>query len=273
MQLPKSLLIAPCALFFTAEVKADPIFEERGGIVAMEAESTSSQLGKWKKKTDVSGYMGECHLEFTGNETLMGPPISPLKYEFTVKKGGVYQLTMRARKRLETKREDISNDCYISMKGNFKSGGSVPLKVLKNETKFFGGREHEWGWANQLDVSHIKYEPKYLLVPGEIYELTVHGRSKNFNIDRILLIHESVGLREGQKKNPKERIAEGGSIGGKIAPPTERLLTNKEGLTVKAKLISKNGNRVMVVIKGRGHELDIRDLSKKDQKFINDWQP
>ena len=88
---------------------AKPTFQEKSGIIAIEAEATTSRLGRWEKKTDVADYMGECHLEFTGNKAENGPPNSPLKYDFTIQKGGIYQLTLRARKRLETDRADISN--------------------------------------------------------------------------------------------------------------------------------------------------------------------
>ncbi|MGJ8725593.1 MAG: hypothetical protein ACSHYB_13625 [Roseibacillus sp.] len=261
------LTLLPYSLF------AEPIFQEKGGIVAIEAESTSSRLGKWEKKTDVADFMGECHLEFTGNKTISGPPESPLKYEFTIRKGGVYQLTLRARKRLETKREDISNDCYVAVKGDYESGGEAPLKVLKDDTKMFGGKADSWGWTKQLDVSHKKYEAKYHFKEGETYELIIHGRSKNFNIDRILFVHEDEGLRGAQDKNPKESAQVGGKAHSKITPPTERLLTNKEGKTVLAKLISKDGDKLTVIIKGRSHELKISDLSNDDQEFLTEWQP
>lgn len=241
----------------------------------MEAESTSSRLGKWEKKTDVADYQGECHLEFTGNKTENGPAESPLKYEFTIQKEGVYRLTIRGRKRLETKRVDISNDCYVAVKGDFESGGAVPLKVLKTDTKMFGGKADGWGWTTQLDVSHKKYEAQYRFKAGETYELTIHGRSKNFNIDRILFVHEDVGLREAWKDNPKESKTEGGSLGGGTAlkANVERLLTDKEGRTVLAQLASKGGDTLVTIIKGRHHELSISSLSEDDQEFLLEWQP
>ncbi|MEM9237319.1 MAG: hypothetical protein AAGB14_11110, partial [Verrucomicrobiota bacterium] len=187
--------MACCCLFicwFTAMAcHAKPVFEERKGLVVIEAESTDSRLGKWKKKTDVEGYEGECHLEFTGNKTISGPPESPLKYRFKINKEGVYTLTLRARKRLETKREDISNDCYVALKGDFEAGGKAPLKTLRSDTKMYGGKPDGWGWAVMLDSNHKKFPPEYRLKAGETYELTIHGRSKNFNIDRIILFHES----------------------------------------------------------------------------------
>ena len=58
--------ISPLLFGGSAILEAAPVFQEKGGIVAIEAESTASSLGDWKKKTDVKDYSGDCHLEFTG---------------------------------------------------------------------------------------------------------------------------------------------------------------------------------------------------------------
>lgn len=258
-------------MVLTAE---DPVFLEKGGKVVIEAESTDSRLGRWKQKTDVADFQGKCHLEFTGNKTESGPPQSPLEYKFRINKSGTYQLILRARKRLETKREDISNDCYVALKGDFEPGGEAPLRVLRSDTKLFGGSADGWGWATRLDVNHIKYPVLYRLKAGEIYELTISGRSKNFNIDRIILFHEDHDLREIQRENSPESERESGGFGGSRLPPvTVRKLTNLEGNVIEAKLIKKSGDTLTVVVSGRTYEIPISTLSKKDQAFIEKWQP
>lgn len=77
----------------------------------MEAESTDSSLGRWKSKASLEGYQGSAHLEFTGNKPENGPPQSPPRSAFRIHKAGKYCLVLRAHKRLETKREEISKDC------------------------------------------------------------------------------------------------------------------------------------------------------------------
>lgn len=259
---PFTILGLLCPLLFAK----GPVFLEKGGIVAIEAESNSSRRGSWKEKTDVKDFQGSCHLEFTGNSTISGPPKSPLKYYFKVKKAGNYQLTLRARKRLETKREDISNDCYIALKGDFEAGGGAPLKTLKEDTKMFGGKAEEWGWANTLDF-HQKAPAIYSLQPGEVYQLTISGRSKNFNIDRLLLVHESVGLRKAQSSNPKESKREEDIDDG----PVTRTLTNTEGKEVDAQLILLQGDILHAKIKGRSYKIPLNTLSREDQEFIKKW--
>jgi len=151
----KHLLVAP--FLISSLLGAKPIFMEKGGIVAIEAESTHSSFRKWKRKTDVANFSGECHLEFTGNSITNGPPHSPLRYQFQISKPGKYTLTLRARKRLESDRHDLSNDCYVAVKGDFEAGGKAPLKILKDDTKMFGGNPDSWGWTRQLDA-HQKYK-------------------------------------------------------------------------------------------------------------------
>jgi hypothetical protein len=119
--IPAVILVAGCLCHAAA-----PVYQKKGGLVVIEAENTSSSLAKWKKKTDSPGFGGECHLEFTGNKAEGGPVGSALKYRFQIHKGGRHSLIIRAHKRLESKREDISNDCYVSIKGDFDRGDSAP---------------------------------------------------------------------------------------------------------------------------------------------------
>ena len=188
-------------LLCAGSTSAAEVFNGKDGLVIMEAESVSSK-GRWKKKTSVEGFTGECHLEFTGNQPSGGSPGSKLKYYFTVDKDGVYQLLIRAHKRLDGARHDLCNDCYVKLKGDFDTGGKVPLKVLKTDTKIYGGSDKEWGWTSQIDSNHKKYPPLYKLKVGKKYTFTISGRSQRFNIDRIIFKHESVS---GEKaKDPKQ---------------------------------------------------------------------
>lgn len=248
-----------------------PVFLEKGGVIAIEAESTDSRLGEWKKKTDVKDYSGECHIEFTGNKTEQGPPESPLKYTFKISKAGKYQLSIRARKRLESKRQDISNDCYVAMKGDFTTGGDVPLKVLKEDTKMFGGRPDDWGWTMSLDPHGQKFPAIYQFKAGETYTLTISGRSKNFNIDRFILVHESVDLKQVQRENPAE--SKMASPGSSKPERIKRRLTNRSGKVIEAELLDKNGDNVSILVNGIRHEVKLSSLSDEDQKFIKNWNP
>ncbi len=168
-------------------------FSESDGLVIMEAENTSSDYDLWIKKTDVADYQGSGHLEFTGNRTTNGPPTSPLAYQFKINQAGTYRLIIRARKRLETDRTDISNDGFLRMEGDFQAGpdaaNHASLSELKEDQKFFGGNANDWGFALRYDIdnSHKFRDAVYQFKAGQTYTLYVSGRSKNWNIDRIVI--------------------------------------------------------------------------------------
>ena len=194
----KKLWVIVLAAIATGLSHGAPVFEGKDGLLIMEAESTSSSLGDWEKKTAVEGYTGECHFEFTGNRPHSGPAEDPIKYQFTVDRDGVYKLLIRCHKRLEGEAPDKCNDCYVKLKGDFDTGGSAPLEFLESDTKLYGGSPDTWGWSAQLDRNHKKYPPLYMLKAGEKYTLTISGRSQRFNMDRIIFKHESVSAEKAK---------------------------------------------------------------------------
>lgn len=250
-----------------------PVFLENGGIIMIEAESTASRLGKWKLMTSVEGFSGSGHLEFTGNKPESGKPDSPLTYRFTVSKAGNYTLVLRGHKNLVSKRDDICNDCYVALDGDFESGNKTPAEVLAADTKMFGGSAEGWGWCRQLDADHKKWDPVYVLEPGEVYEFTVHGRSQNFNLDAILFVHESTSLRNVLKSLPKESERSVDKPSGGRATPVNRALTHRDGRTIDATLLSRSGGQITVRVNGRNTTIPLEILSEEDREFIDRWSP
>ena len=171
-------------------------YEEQNGLIIMEAENTDSPLDKWIKKTDVNGYTGSGHLEFTGNNQSSGPATSPLTYTFKVNTAGTYRLIIKSRKRLAGAEPDKSNDSYVKLAGDFNASPNAcnnhncdaQKADLTSNTKFFGGNADNWGWAQQLDLGghNNKRNAIYQLKAGKTYTLTVSGRSKNYNFDKIV---------------------------------------------------------------------------------------
>jgi len=170
-----------------------PLFLETNGIIVMEAESTASPLGKWKSVNEPANFTGTGAIEFTGNRTAGGDPDSPLVYRFQVQNDGIYQLELRAHKRLDGAPSDHCNDAYIRMEGDYDAvGGAAPLDWLMNDTKIFGGAHNGWGWAASLDRDHNKRFARYAFKAGEIYTLVLSGRSQRFNVDRIVIYERSL---------------------------------------------------------------------------------
>ncbi len=172
-------------------------YTEVDGLVIIEAEHTKSNLGQWIVKTDVPDYKGSGHLEFTGNETRGGSPKSPLTYTFQINKTAYYRVLLRSRKRIapgDTSHK--SNDCFIRVSGNFDASpnaeernyGDASLETLQKDVKIYGGNLNDWGKAFTLDLGghNRKRVPVYGFKAGETYTLTISGRSKQFNVDRII---------------------------------------------------------------------------------------
>jgi hypothetical protein len=163
---------------------------ETGGIVVMESENTPSSLGLWAGRTDISGFTGSGHLEFTGNTEMSGKATSPLTYTFAIAKAGSYRLIIRGGKTPpDGTPSDQANDCYVRMDGSYTAGGDAPLSTLQADTKMYGAQENSWnGWTETLDSHSSGKDPAiYNLLAGETYTLTVSGRSRSYTMDRIVL--------------------------------------------------------------------------------------
>jgi len=183
---------------FCSVASARKVWEEQDGVVHMEAEETTSSLKKWELKQDISGYSGAGYLEFTGNTPMNGPPESKLKYTFKIHTGGFYYLELCCARQQVDGRNDLANDCYVRLKGNFGSGPNpgdehgmdAPLDMLKEDTKFFGGDDRKFVWVsgNRLDPGghRNKRVAIYHFEEGETYSLFISGRSQLFKLDQIV---------------------------------------------------------------------------------------
>ncbi|MFK7790967.1 MAG: hypothetical protein AB8C95_15925 [Phycisphaeraceae bacterium] len=196
------------ALLFALPSEARKVFVESDGIVVIEAESSSSKPGKWAGKTDIEGFTGKGHIEYTGNKPAGGPVGSTLVYFFKIEKAGAYTLHLRAHKRLDGEEPDKCNDAYVRVEGDYKAsdkagdkhGNDARLEVLRKDTKLFGGLKKGWGWAETLDLGghNNKRNPRYIFEAGKTYALGISGRSQRFNIDRIVFRHEAVDLKKAK---------------------------------------------------------------------------
>lgn len=190
---------------------------EENGLVIMESENTTSDLGLWQEETQYSNFTGDSYLQFTGNATSNGPATSPLEYRFIINKPGLYYLDMRmARDTTNGQPSDHSNDAYVRVEGDYgpgpnpgnTHGDDAPLSMLMSNTKFFGGNANSFVWAsgNRLDPGGEtnKRVAIYDFKAGEEYTLVVSGRSKFFSLDRIMFRHEDVSTSVAQNLNNPE---------------------------------------------------------------------
>ncbi|MFC5051856.1 hypothetical protein ACFPK9_14730 [Rubritalea spongiae] len=204
----KRLLTAlSCSTISISSLLAADTIEESNGIVFIELEDTDSRLGKWKlRDTNLkNSFSCKGYLEFTGNTPSKGAPESPLEYTFTINKDGLYFLHLRcAKETVEIRgkeRDDVANDCYFRVEGNFEAGpkaadkhrAQAPLELLKQDTKFFGGADNEFVWVsgNRFDPGghNNKRIAVYHFKAGETYKLVMSGRSQSFKVDCLAFIH------------------------------------------------------------------------------------
>lgn len=168
------------------------------GMMVIEAESTKSDLGEWKKiGAGESNYVekasGNAHLEFLGGTQAGSDPASPLEYAFEVPENGNFGLIMQTSKRLEGARGDLCNDVWVKMSGDFQSATNLETTILKDYLKYFQEGsvktpEKSWHWAWRAEKGkHVFYNLVYNLKKGERYILTIAGRSQRFSIDYMVL--------------------------------------------------------------------------------------
>ncbi len=204
-------------------------YVEENGLVIMEAENTSSDLGQWQTQTQYANFTGDSYLQFTGNNTASGPPNSPLEYRFKINRPGLYLLDLRmARDTTNGQPSDHSNDAYVRVEGDYcpgpnpgnTHGDDAPLSMLKSNTKFFGGSANSFVWAagNRLDPGgHMnKRVAVYDFKAGEEYLLVVSGRSKFFSVDRIMFRHVGESTTAARNVNNPESQRGSVSISGEL---------------------------------------------------------
>lgn len=194
-------------------------YEEKDGVIIIEAENTRSKPGKWQGKTAVKGFTGKGYIEFTGNKTSNGPATSPLEYVFKINKSGLYYLHMHAGREDHGQRKDHSNDCFVRVEGKFgagpnpgnKHGNDAPLAMLQKDTKFYGGGFKQFAWfsGNHLDPGghNNKRVAIYNFKAGQRYKLVVSGRSKYFCLNRIVFRHKDVDKKKAEDLKASETVA------------------------------------------------------------------
>ena len=233
---------------FANPLTAAVTYQESGGLVIMEIENTASPLGLWEKKTNFPGYTGSGHLEFNGNKTSSGPATSPLTYTFKINKAGLYYLHFHCLKNInDGQPDDHSNDAYVKVAGDYgagpnagnEHGDDAPLATLQTDTKFYGGNKNAWAWAsgNRLDLGGDgnKRVAVYDFKASKEYTLTVSGRSKYFNINRIVFRHTDTSTTNAQSLTIGESTT---AVGGGTTKPSQPAAPTASGSGTAAPTVS-----------------------------------
>lgn len=194
------LILTSCTTQNTFLKKAKKSNISTEDFIALEAENTDSNKGKWQVvKESNPNYVKDAsqklYLEFMGNKPITGKPNSPLEYKFTAPKSGKFKLMLMTSKRLEGVRSDWCNDAFVKLNGDFESASSLSTEDLKKNIKFLQDGNDEapelkWHWASTAEKErHTYYQIVYNLKEKEEYTLTISGRSQRFSVDYIVLFN------------------------------------------------------------------------------------
>ncbi|RLG70150.1 MAG: hypothetical protein DRO11_06645, partial [Methanobacteriota archaeon] len=174
------------------------VFQEVGGLVVMEVESTSV-VWPWVEETAIAGYTGSSYYRMTINDFDPSTPSGELSYRFLISNPGTYRLRIRGWK------PDVGdigahNDSWVKLVGHPGDEG-VYNKV------FMGGAAGVWNWDTTYDLEPMR-KPRFNLSAGE-HELRIAGRSDEYVIDRIVLYREDLVTtsQASNINNPQSPIA------------------------------------------------------------------
>ncbi|WP_075602883.1 Ig-like domain-containing protein [Saccharicrinis aurantiacus] len=179
--------------------------------ISFEAESTKSDLGKWKLRKPgwaeyIEGTSGvkplyNTYLEYTGgdeNGNASGQDV--LVYRFTPKTSGIYFLTGRMAQNQNGAAWDKCNDIYVKMAGDFEEAGGATKAELSNWCKLYGRGLEDWGCFVKGEPTHNnKAIMKYSFKAGEEYIFSVSGRAQRTCVDYYLFYKQGSDVKIAEK--------------------------------------------------------------------------
>lgn len=190
-----SLAVVGCLIASVVAVAPAQTFYEQNGLVVVECESVPPG-DQWQRLSGndnigsssrtVAGHTGPACYRFTGNSESSGPVTGIMDYKINITNAGTYRLYMRGMEApIESGAGDQANDCYIKMVGQSGCEGQF--------TKFVRlGSSYEWTFGIRLECSHHTFSDPYYDLSAGTHTFQIAGRSKNFLIDRFVLINSAV---------------------------------------------------------------------------------
>lgn len=181
-----TFIVVGCASSSLKESEAtcadSPIFQEKNGVVVVEAESITISDG-WVLETEAEGYSGEGYLTWSIPTNVQPQGQGLLEYSFMVTNPGTYTVKIRNYHACEDFTE--CNDIFLKM----------------NDTEWRKNFNHtlaEWDWNSRQDIDHVFSDASYSLEEG-INTLYLSGRSQDFSIDKIAIF--SIDIQESVYQN------------------------------------------------------------------------
>lgn len=210
--------IGPPSCFATQCGEA--LFEEKGGIVVIEAESAPPMDARWDERIDVANFTGSSFLEWTGTDYFNSPGNGLREYKVQVHTVGTFRFQWRSRILVGTKSNE-HNDAWLrcpdatSFFGQRGSSivypGGLGLSPTPNGSssngwfKVFQNQRYVWTWQTKTS-DHDSHDIYVSFDSPGVYTIQVSGRSAGYGIDRMVLSHSTVSASEARNTNLAETL-------------------------------------------------------------------
>lgn len=232
------MIVALSAAFVRGIAFGDTQFEERDGLVSMEAEN-ATRISGWEEKTGMSGASGVTMID-NGQRGVDG-----LTFTITFNQAGTYMVWALTAKSTVGYESDQANDCFASFDGNHLEilGGSN-CSGHTAEVIGLGTHQTSLGWQSRPKTECVDDRRRKVIftveTPGT-YDLEIISRSKGYMLDKFVVVHESL-IEDMYRPNglgPEETILGGTSVSQGFSGGGER-----SNVGPRAAPVSLNGRSV-----------------------------
>ena len=163
-------------------------------IIAFEPEN--AELPEtWKNHipgSSLPGYSGDGYIEYTGNNLIKDE--NQISFELTVENSGNYQLIMRSAIKYTGPIPDQSISCFIRLVGANGWQGEF--------SQFISRSINFWKWGGKAEHDHIRETVIYKLYANQPYTFQIRGKTRRFNIDRIVIFNKDLVTVEEATRLP-----------------------------------------------------------------------
>jgi hypothetical protein len=200
------------------------VFQESGGLLVMEVESTPANTS-WAVGTTLTGYTGSSYYTWTGSDYFGTPGNGILAYTFNIQTPGTYNFAFRNRHDFAD--STLENDHWLK---------------LDNGTwvKTYSSIRGVWTWNTNHEFSATNKVPaKYTLTAGQ-HTLYVSARSRGMSLDRLVFYLPGVNGLDATLPQSPNTTTPPPTTGGSVNISGELKLWHKVTLTADGPTVSES---------------------------------
>lgn len=218
-------------------------YQERNGLVVIEAENFTGETGNWVKETSSQPFTGTSYIRWNGSNNFSTPGVGVINATFTIQNPGEYRVQIRNKVGHGSNTTE-SNDTWLKFPGvNDFYGRSGTHKVYPKGSgltpnpegaskngwlKMYCHGTTNWSWNSKTNDNDPYPVYVNFATAGE-YTISLSGRSQHHCVDRIVLHRSNVTVAYATDLARNETLT-ANDTGAKtiksIAFESEELLTN-----------------------------------------------